>query len=104
MFVGPGLASDWSNPQEKNTFKYAVHEQDHNITAAGSGGEEDVDGILLPPAREWSRGYSSLLCPDSIGAGILTLSLAVSKIGWGFGMLMYVFFSGGCFGGATSSI
>lgn len=27
-----------------------------------------------------------------IGAGILTLSLAVSKIGWGMSILMYVFF------------
>lgn len=28
-----------------------------------------------------------------VGAGILTLSMAVGKIGWGFGLAMYVFFS-----------
>ena len=87
----------------RTQLRYHRYEQANNLVASRSGREEDADGLLLPPPREWRRGYDSFLFVESVGAGILTLSLAVSKIGWGFGLLMYVFFSSGVWMGAASS-
>lgn len=87
----------------RTQLRYHRYEQANNLVASGSGRDEDADGLLLPPPREWRSGYDSFLVAESVGAGILTLSLAVSKIGWGFGLLMYVFFSSGPWVGAASS-
>ena len=58
----------------RTQLRYHRYEQANNLVASGSGRDEDADGLLLPPPREWRSGYDSFLVAESVGAGILTLS------------------------------